>query len=125
MRRREECFTTLQNGHLLYHSKANNGEASVSFLINKKWKDHIVRINSISPREAKLVLSITKRYKLKIVQVYAPTTSYSEEDNHSFYNDVDETLGKPSHYTMVIEYFNTQGKEQTLWKRQRAHLRSN
>ncbi len=56
-----------------------------------KWKDHIVSVNSISPRVAELVLCITKRYKLKTVQVYAPTTSYSEEDINSFQNDVDET----------------------------------
>ena len=39
IRRKEEGFTTLQSGHLLYHSKANNGQAGVGFLINKKWKD--------------------------------------------------------------------------------------
>ena len=33
---------------------------------------------------------------LKIFQVYAPTTSYSEEDIINFYNDVGETLGKPN-----------------------------
>ena len=52
VRRPEEYFTTLQSGHLLYHSKANNGQAGVCFLINRKWKDHIVRVNSISPRVA-------------------------------------------------------------------------
>ena len=73
VRKPEECFTTLQSGHLLYHSKANNGQAGVGFLINRKWNDHIVRVNSISPRVAELVLCITKHYKLKIVQIYAPT----------------------------------------------------
>ena len=36
VRRPEECFTTLQSGHLLYHSKSNNGQAGVGFLINRK-----------------------------------------------------------------------------------------
>ena len=27
---------------------------------------------------------------------------------HSFYNDVDETLGKPNHYMIVIGDFNAQ-----------------
>ena len=93
MRRPEECFTTLQSGDLLYHSKANNGHAGVSFLINRKWKAHIVTISRI----AEFGLCITKRYKIKIVQVYAPTTSYSEEDINNF-KDIDETLGKPNHY---------------------------
>ena len=113
MRRREKCFTTLQSGHLLYHAKANNGQAGVGFLL-------------VEPRVAELVLCITKRYKLYIVQVYAPTTSYSEEDINIFYNDVDETLREPNHYTIVIGDFNAQiGKRIILWKRQRANLDSN
>ena len=93
VRRPEECFTTSQSGHL---SKVNNGHTGIGFLVNRKWKDHIVRVNSISPRVAELVC-ITKRYKLKIMQVYAPTTSYSDEDINNFYNDVDETSGKRNH----------------------------
>ena len=45
-------------------------------------------VNSISTRVAERVLCTEKRYKLKIVQVYAPTTSYLEEYTNSFYNDV-------------------------------------
>ncbi|MEG7521682.1 MAG: hypothetical protein M3H12_01065 [Chromatiales bacterium] len=105
VRRREECFTTLQSGH---HSRANNGQAGVGFLINKRWKDNITRVNSISPRVAELVLCITKRYKLKMVQVYAPTSSYSQEEINSFYNDMEDTLGKPNYYTIVMRDFNAQ-----------------
>ena len=53
-----------------------------------------------------------------IVQVYAPTTSHTEEDINSIYNNVDETSGKPNHYTIVMGNFNAQiGKEQMLPKR--------
>ena len=48
--RPEGCFTILQSGHLLYHSKENNGQAGVGFIINRKWKHRLVRVNSISPR---------------------------------------------------------------------------
>ena len=92
VRRRVECFTILQSGHLLCHSKSNNGQAGIGFLINRKDHNIIVRVNSISPTVAELVLRITKRYTLKIVQVYALTTSYSEVDINSIYNDVDETV---------------------------------
>ena len=79
------------------------------------------------------VVSIT--LKKKIVQVYAPTTSYSEDGINSFYNDVDEILRKPNHYTIGMGNFNAQiGKrKQTygngngqMWarieKRKRRHL---
>ena len=89
-------------------------EAGVGFLINRKWKDHIVRVNSISPRVPQLVLCIIKRYKLDIVQVYKPTKPYSEEYINSIYNTVDE---KPNHYTIVIGYFNAQiGGKNTMEK---------
>ena len=77
---KEEIFTTLQSGHLMYNSEATNGQAGVGFLVNKKWKDNITRIPSGSSRVAELVLRITDRYQLKIVQVYVPTTSHSDEE---------------------------------------------
>ena len=59
------------------------------------------------------------------MQVYASTTSYSEEDN-SFYDDVDETLGKPNYYTIVMGDFNSQIRKRTnpMEQIQRANLGS-
>ena len=45
VRRKEESFTTLQSGHLLYHSEANHGQAGVGFLVKKKWKHNITRVS--------------------------------------------------------------------------------
>ena len=69
VRRKEESFTTIQSGHLLYHSEANNGQAGVGFLVNSKWKDNITRVSSGNSRVAALALRITDIYQLKIVQV--------------------------------------------------------
>ena len=99
VRRKEESCTTLQSGHLPYHSEANNGHAGVGFLINKKWKDNITRVSSGSSRVAELILRITDRYQLKIVQVYAPTISHSAEETDNFYNTIDKILEKQTHYT--------------------------
>ena len=66
------------------------------FLINRNNKYHILTVNSISPRIAELILYITKRYNLNIMQIYAPTTTHSAEDISSFYNDVGETLTRTS-----------------------------
>ena len=96
VRRKEESFTTLQSGHLL-HSEANNGQAGVGFPVNKKWKDNITRVSSGSSRVAELVLRITDRYQLKIVQVYAPTTTHSDEETDNFYNTIDMILEKETH----------------------------
>ena len=97
IRRKEESFTTLQSGHLLYHSEANNGQAGVGFLTNKKWNYNITRVSSGSSRVAELVLRITDRYQLKIIQVYAPATSHSDEETDSIYNTIDKILEKQTH----------------------------
>ena len=113
VRRKEECFTTLQSGHMLYHSEANNGQAGVGFLVNKKWKDNITRVSSGNSRVAELVLRITDIYQLKIVQVYAPTTSHSDEETDNFYNTIDNILEKQTHYTIVMGDFNAKCGGQT------------
>ena len=101
VRRKEESFTTLQSGHLLCHSEANNGQAGVGFLINKKRKDNITRVSPGSSRLAELILRITDIYQLKIVQVYAPTTSHSDDETDNVYNTIDKILEKQTHYTIL------------------------
>ena len=108
VRRKEESFTTLQSGHLLYHSEANNGQAGVGFLVNNNWKINITRVSSGNSRVAKLVLRITDSYQLKIVQEYAPTTSHSDEGTDNFYNTIDKILEKQRHYTIVMGDFNAE-----------------
>ena len=66
--RRMFHYLTNQSAHLRYHSRAGNDQVGVRFLINRKWKDPITRVNSIRPRVAELVVCITNCYKDKIVQ---------------------------------------------------------
>ena len=114
VRRKEESFTTPQSGHLLYHYEANNGQTGVGFLVNKKRKDNITRVSSWNSRVAELVLRITDRYPLNIVQVYAPMTFHSDEETANFYKTIDKILGKKqTHYTIVIGDFNAKVGGQT------------
>ena len=83
------------------------------FLINKTWKDNITRVSSGSSRVAELVLRITDRCQLKIVQVYSPTISHSDEETDNFYNTIDKILEKQTHYTIVMGAFNAKVGGQT------------
>ena len=113
VRRKEERFTTLQSAHLLYHSEANNGQAFVGFLVNNKRKDNITRVSYGISRVAELVIRITDIYQQKIVQVYTPTTSHSDEETDNFYNTIDKILEKQTHYTIVMGDFNAKVGGQT------------
>ena len=114
VRRPEECFTTLQSGHLQCHYKANNGQAGVCFLDNRKFtlthsegKKHQPQISRTSSLHNKALQTKDS------VQVYAQTTSFPDEDTNNFYNDVDETLGKLNHYTTVMGDFNAHIEKRT------------
>ena len=76
-------------------------------------KNNITRVSSGNSRVAELVLRITDRYQIKIVQVYAPTTSHSDEETDNFYNTIDKILEKQTHYTIVMEDFNAKVGGQT------------
>ena len=92
---------------------ANNGQAGVGVLVNKTWKENITRLSSGDSRVVELVLRITDRYQLKIVQVYAPTTYHSDEETENFYNAIDHILEKQTHCPLVIGYFNAKVGRQT------------
>ena len=113
VRRKEESFTTLQIGHLLYHSEANNGQAGVGFLINKKWKDnnynksilwafHSGRTNPTHNRQ------IPTEDRSSIC-----ANDISDEEIDNFYNTIDKILEKQTHYTIVMGDFNAKVGGQT------------
>ena len=106
---------------VVYHSEANNGQAGTGFLVNKKWKDNITRVGLSygNSRVAELVLRLTDRHQLKIVQVplYAPTTSHSDEETDNFYNTITNILEKQTHNTIVMGDFNAKVGGQTKYIR--------
>ena len=44
--RKEECLTTLQSGHPLYHYDAANGQAGIAFNIDTEMENSITRVTS-------------------------------------------------------------------------------
>ena len=67
-----------------------------------------MRVKSISPRVTELIFIHNKVLHTKDSVSRCTKTSYSEEDINSFYNDVDDNLGKPSQYTIEMGHFDAQ-----------------
>lgn len=107
-KRRGEEQLTLQTGHVFYHKGGQDiNEGGVGFLIHKRHVQNIVEIEGISPRVLCLILRLNDRYNLKIIQVYAPTSTCSDEEIDAFYDDVDSALSRrSSHYTLLMGDFN-------------------
>lgn len=64
-------------------------------------------MTSIFDRVASITLRLSERYTIQIIQVYAPTTSYSEEDIEEVYNEITQALDdNNSHFKYIIGDFN-------------------
>ena len=83
--------------------------------------DNITKVSSGSSRVAELVLRITDRHQLKIVKVYAPTTSHSDEETCNFYNTIDKILEKQTHYTIVMGEFNAKLEDKQIHQKGRQY----
>lgn len=89
-RRRGEEMLKLNSGHLLY-CKGNDerSDGGVGMVIHKSMSEKLMNIKAISNRVIYATFRINKRYELKIVQAYAPTSSSTDEDIDQFYEDLD------------------------------------
>ncbi|XP_028035786.1 uncharacterized protein LOC114247123 [Bombyx mandarina] len=108
IRREGEDTKTLQSGHLFYYREGEQkSQGGVGFIVHKSLINNIVAIESVSSRVVYLVLKISKRYSLKIVQVYAPSTSHPDDEVEATYEDISRAIrNSQSHFTVVMGDFN-------------------
>src|SRR5271163_1116329 len=56
---------------------------------------------------AMLVVKINSKYTIKVIQVYAPTSTYDDEIVEEMYDEINTLMDSvKTHYTMVIGDFN-------------------
>jgi exonuclease III len=110
-----EHLIKLKNGHTLYTSgNANNNKHGVGFLIHKKLEEKVISIKGINERIAQLTLKINQRYKMKIIQVYAPRTSYEDQEVIEIYQQIENLLkDEKTYFTIIMGDFNAKiGKKE-------------
>ncbi|XP_072028100.1 uncharacterized protein [Amphiura filiformis] len=108
VRRRGEDFTELKSGHHFYHiGTKDKSEAGVGFLIHKSIAGNITEVKGINERLAQLTVKINKRYKIKVIQVYAPTSTHNDEEVDKLYEEITELLkNSKTQFTIVMGDFN-------------------
>ncbi|CAG9121819.1 unnamed protein product [Plutella xylostella] len=103
------------SGNLLYHREGDQlSQGGVGFIVNKSLVNNIVEIGSVSTRVAYLILRISKRYSMKVIQVYAPTSKHTDDEVELAYEDVSSALRKfTTHFMVVMGDFNAKlGKQE-------------
>ena len=107
MRRPGENVVELASQHIMFNKGNDKMQGGVGFLIHKKLKGNIEEFHATSNRVASVTIRISKRYKIRIIQVYAPTSVSSQEELEEFYDDLQtEMRHKKTHYNVIMGDFN-------------------
>ena len=83
-----EAVVELPNNNGLYNGGNSKNQGGVGFLIHEKLQCNIEGFKAISDRVASVVIRISKRYKIKLIQVYAPKSVSPQEELDNFYDDL-------------------------------------
>ena len=85
VRRKDENYFDLRSKNIFYYKGNQKGQnGGVDFLIHQRLRNNIVEFEGISDRVARVVIKLNERYNLQIIQVYAPTTSHTDEEVEDF-----------------------------------------
>ncbi|XP_052742326.1 craniofacial development protein 2-like [Bicyclus anynana] len=108
VRREGEGSIILESGNMLYYREGDQqSQGGVGFIVHKSLVNNVVKVESVSSRVAFLVLRITKRYSLKVIQVYAPTSTHPDEEVEVLYEDISKAIhASNSYYNVVMGDFN-------------------
>lgn len=103
----EEKLVLKDCGHVIYWKGTQQRQHGVGFLVHKDIKENIAKYRGISERLAYLIINIDKSTTLKIIQVYAPTISYSQDEVDELYQNIESILlEEKTTNTIVMGDFN-------------------
>ncbi|XP_046862943.1 craniofacial development protein 2-like [Xenia sp. Carnegie-2017] len=106
-RKKGEQLKQLQSGHVLYTKGGNESVRGVGFLVHKNIKDRVVEYEGESSRVTSLTLKVNSKYQLQVIQVYAPTSSHSDEEVKELYEEIERSMdNNRSQFKIVMGDFN-------------------
>jgi exonuclease III len=117
-KRKGEGITELKGGAWLYNNgktEDNTDAKGIGFLIHPKFTDYIKEIKCYSNRVIALQVQLTGNRNLCVIQVYAPTSEYDDEEvEDEMYEEVSKARKESrAAYTRVMGDFNAKlGKRQ-------------
>lgn len=101
-RRGEQCLDLNSGNRLYYTGNENETYGGVGFLIRKNLIPYITTYKSVSDRVAYIILELPKENKIKLIQVYAPTTTHQDEEVEIFYESLTTAIEEDKVKSTVI-----------------------
>ncbi|GFN80041.1 craniofacial development protein 2 [Plakobranchus ocellatus] len=108
-KKRRRGLSELPGGHWIFEkgkTEDNPTAKGVTLLINRNMTKYVEKTNIYIERIIVCTIK-TRGGQLKIIQVYAPTTIYGDEDVEIFYEELGKALDEyKSRYNIVMGNFN-------------------
>ena len=103
----EDKINLQRTGHTFYWKGGVTRNNGVGFLINKNLAANVSNYIGVSDRVAMIIIKINKRYNIKIIQAYLPTSDHTDEEVQTVYEDIDNLMtNHKTHYTVLMGDFN-------------------
>ncbi|KAH1024927.1 uncharacterized protein LOC109538170 [Dendroctonus ponderosae] len=107
-RRRGEQYMSLKSGHGLYYvGEADSYIGRTGCLIHRRHCKNLVSAKAVCTKVIYMTLKLSARYNITVIQVSASTSSHSEDQIDSFYDNT--TLAfkeKRAHFTILRGVFS-------------------
>eukprot|EP00794_Sanderia_malayensis_P008020 gene8020-8879_t len=119
VRRRGEGLVELQSGTMFYYKgRDNDSNTGVGFLVNKNLKKKIVSYLNAGDRVAQIVIQLNKRYRLQVIQVYAPTSTHDDDEVEEMYEEITKlTRNEKAHHKIIMGDFNAKERAKLMCRK--------
>ncbi|KAK3798509.1 hypothetical protein RRG08_063518 [Elysia crispata] len=107
-KRKGEGLMELSDGTWIYDAgktEESPETKGMAFLVRKNFKDYIEGFCKHSDRVISCKVKLQEG-SLQIIQVYAPTTDYDDEEAEKFYEDLENAIEKKCANTVIMGDFN-------------------
>ena len=91
---------TTNEGHKIYYSGREKHQEGVGFIVRKELINAVLNYTTISNRVISIRLKASP-INITIIQIYAPTSTYNDEEIEQFYETVDNTI-QESHKKNIL-----------------------
>ena len=107
-RKGEGCLTLNKSGHQFYYKGGNTHQNGIGFIVNKNIAGNVTSFKGISDRVAQLTIKINSKYHLNIIQAYLTTSSHTNEEVDTVYEEIDNLVNNnnKAYYNIVMGDFN-------------------
>ena len=98
-------LSKLKGGHTPYIcGNFNNHKNDVELLRSRRTEKHIISTQDMNDRIALLILKISQRCKMKLIQVFASAASYQDQEVIEIYREIENLMKEEKRHRSPLQW---------------------